>query len=75
MTERGCPIQHLAEDSEITRICYLFIKAKRLQRSGYEDRKSAMLNAADFDDELILALESVWIDYELHVKEKSKHYK
>lgn len=76
LTARGCPIQHLAENSEYTRICYAFVKAKRLEKLGYTERKLEILKDSGInDDDQILELESVWIDFELWQKQKAKLYK
>ena len=73
-TERGCPIKAIAQDTEITRVCRVYMRARNLleyphlQEMGHELLKKEGIR----DSSLLILLEGVVQDYRKEKREQEK---
>ena len=64
---KGCEIESLATDAEITRICLAFNKSKILLSQGHNKLAEQILeNAGISDPDLVILLEEVFAEYQTH---------
>lgn len=68
MTEQGCPIESLAKNYSINRVCRQYIEAKQFDSiEGMHEYRNKKFKEYNLDPELILALEPVWLSYKAKI--------